>query len=297
MDRSKCQGARTDGVTGSDKAVAPPPKSRPTSTNINKIVHQSQLMCRPKPSSMASTIRVPIASLPLPASIDRLCHNLIPDPVTPSVSAFRKETLGERSSLQRRARIIPPLAHFSYVVPLPLPFPYRIPPPENSGDKEAVVKNIESWLNQHEPLTAVPKARPTIDATDFDNSLQKLSANDRNNHIHKRHLLALSESCLRDCLPNLDVGDANETNSQPSNDYDADTERRETARQELIDILSGHTTLMTPSDVESPAYAPWSLRYCGHQFGVWAGQLGDGRAISISGRDAQIFMCEEIYLT
>ncbi|OBZ72114.1 hypothetical protein A0H81_07825 [Grifola frondosa] len=28
-------------------------------------------------------------------------------------------------------------------------------------------------------------------------------------------------------------------------------------------------------------WAPWSLRYSGHQFGVWAGQLGDGRAISI----------------
>lgn len=251
-------------------------------------------MC-PKPSYMASSIRVPIASLPLPASIDRLCHNLIPDPVTPSVPAFRKETLGERSSLQRRARIIPPLAHFSYVVPLPLPFPYRIPPPANSEDKETVVKNIESWLNQHEPLTAVPKARPTVDAAD--NSLQKLSSNDRNNHIRKRHLLALSESCLRDCLPNLDIGVANETNSQPSNDHYSDKGQRGASRQELIDVLSGHTTLMTSSEAESPAYAPWSLRYCGHQFGVWAGQLGDGRAISISGRDAQIFMCEEIYLT
>ncbi|KAF9506441.1 hypothetical protein BS47DRAFT_1305262, partial [Hydnum rufescens UP504] len=27
-------------------------------------------------------------------------------------------------------------------------------------------------------------------------------------------------------------------------------------------------------------YAPWSLRYSGHHFGTWAGQLGDGRAIS-----------------
>ena len=286
MGRSKCQGAWTGWRHWFGQ-------SRGTATkialDINEYQHRDlSLMCRPKPSSMASNIRVPIASLPLPASIDRLCHNLIPDPVTPSVPAFRKDTLGERSSLQRRARIIPPLAHFSYVVPLPLPFPYRIPPPPNSEDKETVVKNIESWLNQHEPLTAVPKARPIVDATD--NSLQKLSSNDRNNHIRKRHLLALSESCLRDCLPNLDVGVANETNSQPSNDHYGDTGQRETARQELIDVLSGHTTLMTSSEVESPAYAPWSLRYCGHQFGVWAGQLGDGRAISISGRDAQIFM-------
>ena len=26
---------------------------------------------------------------------------------------------------------------------------------------------------------------------------------------------------------------------------------------------------------------PWAWNYAGHQFGVWAGQLGDGRAISI----------------
>ncbi|SPO39370.1 uncharacterized protein PSFLO_04851 [Pseudozyma flocculosa] len=28
-------------------------------------------------------------------------------------------------------------------------------------------------------------------------------------------------------------------------------------------------------------YAPWSLCYAGHQFGSWAGQLGDGRAITL----------------
>lgn len=32
---------------------------------------------------------------------------------------------------------------------------------------------------------------------------------------------------------------------------------------------------------QGEAYAPWSLCYGGHQFGSWAGQLGDGRAISL----------------
>lgn len=31
----------------------------------------------------------------------------------------------------------------------------------------------------------------------------------------------------------------------------------------------------------SDIFAPWSLRYSGHQFGSWAGQLGDGRAITV----------------
>ena len=39
------------------------------------------------------------------------------------------------------------------------------------------------------------------------------------------------------------------------------------------DILSGNQ-LMEGTN-------PWSLNYGGHQFGVWAGQLGDGRAISL----------------
>ncbi|RKP12643.1 SelO family protein, partial [Piptocephalis cylindrospora] len=30
-----------------------------------------------------------------------------------------------------------------------------------------------------------------------------------------------------------------------------------------------------------PGTKPWSLRYGGHQFGQWAGQLGDGRAVSL----------------
>ena len=52
------------------------------------------------------------------------------------------------------------------------------------------------------------------------------------------------------------------------------------ARQELVDVLSGRAVLME-EDEEGKGLAPWSLRYSGHQFGSWAGQLGDGRAISI----------------
>jgi uncharacterized protein YdiU (UPF0061 family) len=47
------------------------------------------------------------------------------------------------------------------------------------------------------------------------------------------------------------------------------------AREDLIDVLSGRAVLM--SDI----FAPWAVRYSGHQFGTWAGQLGDGRATSI----------------
>ena len=43
--------------------------------------------------------------------------------------------------------------------------------------------------------------------------------------------------------------------------------------QQEIDILAGnHTT---------PSMYPYAARYGGHQFGNWAGQLGDGRAITL----------------
>ncbi|SNX81669.1 uncharacterized protein MEPE_00374 [Melanopsichium pennsylvanicum] len=35
------------------------------------------------------------------------------------------------------------------------------------------------------------------------------------------------------------------------------------------------------TNVEETDYAPWSLCYAGHQFGQWAGQLGDGRAMTL----------------
>lgn len=35
------------------------------------------------------------------------------------------------------------------------------------------------------------------------------------------------------------------------------------------------------ASADSSDYAPWSLCYAGHQFGVWAGQLGDGRAFTL----------------
>jgi protein adenylyltransferase len=42
---------------------------------------------------------------------------------------------------------------------------------------------------------------------------------------------------------------------------------------ELVDVLAGNRTV--------PGMAPYAACYGGHQFGTWAGQLGDGRAITL----------------
>ena len=111
----------------------------------------------------------------------------------------------------------------------------------------------------------------------------------------ERVLIGLAETGLRDCLPQLDVGDAFELLGAPllsipsGQDGVAESQLSETtpadgataAREELIDVLSGHAVLANTEETTETQWAPWSLRYSGHQFGTWAGQLGDGRAISI----------------
>ena len=44
--------------------------------------------------------------------------------------------------------------------------------------------------------------------------------------------------------------------------------------QSVVDVLGGNRVL--------PGMEPYSARYGGHQFGTWAGQLGDGRAITLA---------------
>lgn len=81
-------------------------------------------------------------------------------------------------------------------------------------------------------------------------------------------LLGVSEYARAEVLPHLDVGDAADTAAPTEGDASA-------ARAALVDVLSGRKIL------SSDEYGPWATRYCGHQFGQWAGQLGDGRAVSL----------------
>lgn len=121
--------------------------------------------------------------------------------------------------------------------------------------------------------------------------MRKYAAKNRDQTLD---LIAISKTGLRDCLPHLEVGDAFEILGAPSLSDEFSTEGDPIpsdvpdvveARQDLIDVLSGHSALMSPQGEDSSPntvpFAPWSLRYSGHQFGSWAGQLGDGRAISI----------------
>ncbi|EJF64664.1 hypothetical protein DICSQDRAFT_52883 [Dichomitus squalens LYAD-421 SS1] len=247
----------------------------------------------PAQASASAVKRVPISGLPLPPPPHSLIHALTPDPYTPTPAEWHN-IRAEKPSLQRRARLLTPSAHFSYVAPCPLPFPFRVEYPEEAEEPQegedaeaqgkAQVAAVERWLVEREALREVPGA-----AKEGQGRLRKYVAEKRD---EERVLIGLAETGLRDCVPHLDVGDAFELLKAPSLTVPAGQgaggsagERASAeavaARQELVDVLSGNAILVNGEGEVGEQWAPWSLRYSGHQFGNWAGQLGDGRAISL----------------
>ena len=63
---------------------------------------------------------------------------------------------------------------------------------------------------------------------------------------------------------------------------------RPAERGPAVDLLAGNLV--------TPAMKPFAARYGGHQFGSWAGQLGDGRAISLGELAARDGSCWEVQL-
>lgn len=225
--------------------------------------------------NMSTATKYPLGSLPLPPPSNTLTKHLTADKTATSPKEFHR-IQREKPSTQRRARILSPETHFSYVAPNPLPFPYSIVPEEG---EEVTPENqsglIERWLAKKEALQ-------DKDTTERPNGLHVYYPAEKE---MPRELIGLSETGLRDCLPHLDVGDAFDIIGEPHLTEDAASQVPEkpenTPRQELVDILSGYATLKNVEENMNKSWAPWSLRYSGHQFGTWAGQLGDGRAISI----------------
>ncbi len=214
-----------------------------------------------------------------------LCSTTSPQTRSHRSHKHFKEILSNNPSVQRRARLVDPSAHFSFVTPLHAPFPYRIQPPEDP--QQLVVDKssfIERWLSDREPLE--PRPRDSSSAP----PLVPYSSEERD-AFPARELLGISPTGLRDCLPHLNVGDAVNVigipalslSPQTGSSIIQPTDEDVSARTELVDVLGGHTVLMRHPEEGSSTqpFLPWSLRYSGHQFGVWAGQLGDGRAISI----------------
>lgn len=163
--------------------------------------------------------------------------------------------LDTRPSYQRRAQQFP-TGHWARVTPLPLAFPYRpaVPAvPENDGDGEDSPGpvDIEVWLGALEPRQE-----------DWESEFGPKSVPGREGWTAE--LLGVSEACVEDCLPGLDVGNAGaytagETGNAagPVGDLELDA-----AGRDLLDVVSGRKVLVGTVEGEKE-YGPWSVRYAG----------------------------------
>jgi len=229
--------------------------------------------------STAAAVKRPISALPLPPEHLLLTNNLTPDAEIPNPSRFL-EILKEKPSIQRRSRAVSAQSHFSFTSPLPVQFPYRLQLPDPPPPDEERLNHIERKLAELEPLEEYPLP-PAARVSRY----KKFASSNRD---PERVLVGLSEAGWRDCVPGLDIGDAFSVIGKPSllpsegeKESMEGTEEEVAVRQELVDVSSGHSMVVPFDESGNPVSGPWSLRYSGHQFGSWAGQLGDGRAISI----------------
>jgi hypothetical protein len=205
-----------------------------------------------------ATAKHPFSRLPLPPTSEISQHNLtLIDPSLPS---------GENPYVsQRRSKTFPKAGHWAKVTPLPIAFPYRLPRADASkGEKQL---GIEEWLQDWDTF----QEEGTEDASEA-----QARVSERRSKLAPE-LIGLSATCINDVLPHLDVGNALAYTGQ--SDIEDQPEQLDEAGQDLVDCVSGKKVIS--GQVEGKEYVPYASRYAGHQFGVWAGQLGDGRATSI----------------
>lgn len=203
--------------------------------------------------SMSASARYKLADLPLPSKTLQGTLEQIPLPA-------------DSPTQQRRSRTFGRAGVWARVTPLPLAFPYtyevlagRPPDPNTQADADALFgafdDNDEGGLKE-----------------EAQSSQLALRSSSRRREAFDPILLGVSSSCLSETLPHLDIDQRRLeqflTCSDPDRALPNDL-------QDLVDVCAGRKVLM------SSDYGPWSTRYAGHQFGQWAGQLGDGRAISI----------------
>ncbi|GAA6011775.1 hypothetical protein JCM10207_004240 [Rhodosporidiobolus poonsookiae] len=216
---------------------------------------------------------------PTPASLLALASYDAPPDLGQSGPVALREGDPVPPSMLRRSRQIRGGGAFTYTSPLPLEFPYDIREPEDTEKStSAKPSTIETQLAKFEVSPSRPVWDASLGAQNDGQPATAFSSEVREGERFPRaRLLSLSHKLLDEWLPNLDIGKAD------------GTEQEKAVRQQFLDVIAGKTVLAREADakgkgvdeVQGQGFAPWSLCYAGHQFGSFAGQLGDGRAISI----------------
>ncbi|KAH8923089.1 UPF0061-domain-containing protein [Atractiella rhizophila] len=186
--------------------------------------------------------------------------HLPPDPVFPTPTSVLglatrpiQEDAQNGPSWLRRSRGIREGGCFTYCTPLPLEFPYRV----TKEAYEAVVVQSSGNQSQENDEVNIEKFLAALEPRDVGeqspSGLNVYSSEGRTRPPFGQYeVLSISRKCAEECLPELDV-DVKET----------------------MNVLAGIEVL------GNDHWAPFALCYAGYQFGSFAGQLGDGRAITI----------------
>ncbi|KDN53566.1 UPF0061-domain-containing protein [Tilletiaria anomala UBC 951] len=203
-------------------------------TRLAAVGRQARRPSTPSQSTMAaalapsSTAKVPILSLPLVPPASRLTCNLLPDTYTPRPDSLLA-TPDSLPTQVRRSRRVGSGAHFSYVSPLVLNFPYDFPNPDaTDSHEEDTAENyaslseeqrhkrksaraaekrmqvIERFMRKYE----VDPASLAAESKSVSTTLQGYLAPARAElTFPSARLLGVSSASLQDCLPQLDIGD------------------------------------------------------------------------------------------
>ena len=290
-------------------------------------------------------------SLPRVPHAQQLTANLIADPITPTAYALLAAPVGY-PSLLRRSRYVQGGAHFSFVTPLPLSFPYDFPPPDEASDETLGMRqcrSIEADARAQSNLAAHERA--TRAEQSAERRMEEVEGQMRRYCVRvppvpgakldpvppgraarswpSARLVAFSPQAHATSVPHLDVGDAaawivrtsgqpHMFSSGPAVPSDGQASAAAAARVAFSDWAAGRSLYVDVDTERVPAdsgpgvrffsnderdpqklgryaleelarkqrdahvpYGPYALRYGGHQFGEWAGQLGDGRAVTL----------------
>ncbi|WFD32793.1 hypothetical protein MSPP1_003844 [Malassezia sp. CBS 17886] len=182
------------------------------------------------------TVKYRPLSLPRVPITQQVTANLVADPVTPTAYALLA-TPGGFPSLLRRARFVQGGAQFSYVLPLPISFPYELPKPDASRSDAALLgeqqrRETEAEEGELHALSAEEReAKERASAVrrmdevegalrEFDVTppsappaarvLDPMTPARRRDSYPSARLVAVSPTTHAACVPHLDIGDAHE---------------------------------------------------------------------------------------
>lgn len=190
-----------------------------------------------------------LSRLPLPPPSE-ITQHVLPriDPSLP--------TSANPYTAQRRSRTFPRDGVWARVTPLPIAFPYRLP---RAGQGE-VQRGIEDWLAEWDAFEAVEEG-------EGEGVGLRARISEKRRGLQPE-IVGFSESCARDTLPGLDIGNVLAYTGQRGEGEEA----LDDAARELVDCVSGKRVLM--GQVGGKEYGPWSSRYAGESaFGMWSRRM------------------------